>query len=268
MIKKILRRVLPEPVINRMRSSPAVHRLRSGTLSRMTIGVGMGLAFESGPSNRAYESGDNELPFQEALASCLKPDAVFYDIGANVGFFTVIGARLVGPHGTVYAFEPVPENAAYIRLNVRLNRFHNVTVVEKAISSSTGRSRLWLAEYSGGAALTTASAPPDARKVIEIDLTSVDDLVFREKWRPPAVVKIDVEGAEIEVLQGMRHTLSKIRPVVLYEIDDEKPAPFQRKYGTCEKFLTDCGYWVERLKDSYPNVNWLVGHAIAKPLPA
>jgi FkbM family methyltransferase len=231
----------------------------------MSVGIGSGIRFEPGSSNRHYASGNNELPVQQALASCLARDAVFYDIGANVGFFTVIAARLVGPDGSVYAFEPVPKNAAYIQLNVDLNRFRNVTVVSKAVSAAPGQGQLWLAKYAGGGALATAAVPPDATQLIDVDLVSIDDLVFRQKWRPPTVVKIDVEGAEIEVLQGMLRTLREIKPVILYEIDDEWLAGFQRKYHACESLLTDLGYRVTRLADSYPEIRWIVGHAIASP---
>jgi FkbM family methyltransferase len=257
--------ILPDRLINRLRTSPMLYRLGLQKSSRMSVGVGSGLRFDPGSSNCLYASGNNELPVQQALASCLERDAVFYDIGANVGFFTVIAARLVGPGGSVYAFEPVPENAAYIQLNVDLNRFRNVTVVRKAVSSSPGQGQLWLAEYAGGGALTTAAVPPDATQLIDVDLVSIDDLVFQQKWRPPAVVKIDVEGAEIEVLQGMLRTLREIRPVVLYEIDDEWLAGFQRKYQACESLLTELGYRVTRLIDSYPGIRWIVGHAIASP---
>jgi FkbM family methyltransferase len=257
--------ILPDRLVNRLRTSPMMYRLGLRKSRHMSVGVGSGLRFEPGSSNRHYASGNNELPVQQALASCLGRGAVFYDIGANVGFFTVIAARLVGPHGSVYAFEPVPENAACIQLNVDLNRFRNVTVVSKAVSSSPGQGQFWLTEYAGGGALTTAVVPPDATQLIDVDLVSIDDLVFQQKWRPPAVVKIDVEGAEIDVLQGMLCTLREIRPVVIYEIDDERLAGFQKKYHACESVLTELGYRVTRLVDSYPELRWIVGHAIAMP---
>ena len=131
------------------------------------------------------------MPMHPAITSChfrkpwpavLNSGDVFYDIGANVGFFTVIGARLVGPGGPVYAFEPVPENAAYVRLNARMNHFQNV------VSDRRRQSRLLqvkvelsLAAYSGGAALTTAAKPPDQPESIDVELVSVDDLVFTRR---------------------------------------------------------------------------------------
>jgi FkbM family methyltransferase len=265
MWKQTLRSALPESLVNRLRSIPAIQRLHNGPAGRMSVGLGSGLAFDPGPSNHAYASGNNELPIQQALAESLKAGGIFYDIGANVGFFTMLGARLASPKGLVYAFEPVPENAAYVQLNTRLNGFRNVRIVEKAVSAQSGSGELWVAEYSGGAALTTTARPPDAKKKIAIDIVSIDDVVFNHKWPAPSVVKIDVEGAELDVLKGMSRTLREARPILIYEIDDETPEGFEGKYRACEQFLQRTGYRIERLEESYADVDWIVGHAIAVP---
>jgi len=262
MLTTILRSALPCGLANRIRSSPAMQWLK---INRMKVGEGRGLRFDPGPSNSTYASGNNELPVQEALAGCLKAGGVLYDIGSNVGFFTVIGAKLVGPSGIVYAFEPVPDNVACIRRNVGMNRFANVELIEKAVSSESGRGELALAAYAGGAALTSVSAPPDATTVISVDLVSVDDFAFGPGSRPPSVVKIDVEGAEIDVLKGMDRTLNQFRPIIIFEIDDGIAEKFDEKWRLCETFLTGRSYRVNRLSDSYPNTNWIVGHAIATP---
>jgi FkbM family methyltransferase len=250
--------------IRNNRLTPLLRRLRGG--NRMTMGVGRGLRFDPGPSNSAYASGNNELPVQEALAACLAPGAVFYDIGANVGFLTVIGAKLVGPDGTVYAFEPVPANVACIRRNIELNRLSNVTLIEKAISAAVGQGELFLTAYSGGGALTTTAKPFDSITTIPVTLASVDQLVFEEKLLPPSVVKVDVEGGEIDVFKGMQRTMEEFHPTILYEVDDGDPDKFQNKYTACESFLSQAGYRVNRLPDSYPNTNWIVGHAVATPI--
>ena len=89
-------------------------------------GVASGLKFNSGPASAAYALGRNERPVQEALATYLQPGDVFYDVGANVGFFTIVGAKLVGTAGRVYAFEPVAANAGQVHHNAAINGFEHV----------------------------------------------------------------------------------------------------------------------------------------------
>jgi hypothetical protein len=228
------------------------HRLCAFTGSNvgtMVTGVGAGLRFDSSFANPEYGSGGNEIPVQNALAQCLRSGLVFYDVGANVGFFSVIGARLVGPSGSVQAFEPVRRNASAIR---RARR--------------SGKSDLLLTGYSGGAVLSSADhRTPDVRRVLTVETLSIDDFIFKQNMARPHVVKIDVEGAEIDVLSGMERTLLELRPIVIYEIDDADIESFLRKQELCDAFVRDCGYRVTRLQESYPNIRWIVGHSIASP---
>ena len=94
---------------------------------------------------------------QETLAGLLRPGSVFYDVGANVGFLTLIGARAVGTEGYVYAFEADLDNAAPVRANVRANQLDRVLVVSRAVGRATRVGRLQLAAYAGGHALGGAS---------------------------------------------------------------------------------------------------------------
>jgi predicted RNA methylase len=84
-----------------------------------------------------YLNGKGELAVQQALAARIQPGEVFYDLGANIGLFSLMAARLVGASGEVYSFEPDPVNAARLRRNVAQNRLTNVTVVEHGVWSSS-----------------------------------------------------------------------------------------------------------------------------------
>jgi FkbM family methyltransferase len=240
---------------------------RTGLLAppTITVGPGAGLRFDPGPSNADYASGDNELPVQQALAEHLQPGCVFYDIGANVGFLTVIGARLVGPSGSVFAFEPVASNAELVRRNCGRNGFAQVRVLEKAVSNRCGSGLLNLAAYSGGAALASVEAPPDPAGSQSVDLITIDAAIQQLGLPPPHLVKIDVEGAELEVLEGMAATAAGHRPVVVVEVDAASPEPLQRKQTDCEQWLQQHGYRVSVLPDSYVGARWLVKHLVAIP---
>jgi FkbM family methyltransferase len=231
----------------------------------IVVGPGRGLRFDPGPSNADYASGDNELPVQQAMVDHLRPGAVFYDVGANVGFLTVLGARLVGPQGTVYAFEPVALNVAYVDRNCQANGFAQVKIIEKAVSNRRGKGELNLAKYSGGAALASVEVPPDAAGSQTVDIVTIDDAIARDGLKPPDVVKIDVEGAELEVLQGMGMTAKRHRPVVIVEVDAADIGLLRRKQAACEQWLRDHGYQVRELEDSYVGIRWLVKHIVATP---
>jgi FkbM family methyltransferase len=261
--------MMPEWLVARLRANTAarnfVRRWTQGRARRMTTGVGAGLWFIAGLSNPAYAVGDNELPVQRWLAQHLQPGATLYDIGGNVGFFTVLGAKLVGPTGHVYVFEPVPENAATIRHNLAMNEFRNVIVFENAVARVGGNVALNVAEYSGGAVLASAGKPPDHKETIMVRSVAIDELIEQGQVKAPQVVKIDVEGAELDVLQGMAQTLARDTPLIIYEIDDGAEAAFRAKCEACEQFLHRAGYQVTPLEDSYPMTDWIVGHFVAAP---
>jgi FkbM family methyltransferase len=176
-------------------------------------GIGAGLRFDARRGSAGYLFGTAEPEEQAALARYLKADDVFYDLGANIGFFAVLAARLVGSSGRVYAFEPNPECSSEVRRNADLNGFSNVEVVEAAVSSTSGRTWLRLGDTNLSSAIAGNS-----ENGIEVALTSVDDFIREKSPRPPTLVMIDVEGAEIEVLKGMRETISRHRPLIMCEV--------------------------------------------------
>lgn len=169
-------------------------------------GIGAGLRFDASGGFAGYLLGTSEPLEQETLARHLKPGDVFYDVGANIGFYSTIAARLVGASGMVYAFEPSPVSAQAVRENAARNGFDNVKVIEAAVSDFTGVARL----VEGRMAAMQRIEAGDGVSVISID--EVQNL------RPASVVMIDVEGGEIEVLRGMLQTIAKHRPVIMCEI--------------------------------------------------
>lgn len=237
-------------------------RVFGSTASTIRTGPAAGLRFDPGPSNPAYATGDNELPVQQLLQQRLRPGAVLFDIGANVGFLSVVGARLVGSAGLVYAFEPVPANAALVRRNATINHLDQIQVIEIAVGDRSGTAKLVLAEYSGGAALAGVDPPPDAAGEIEVEVATVDQLVERG-YRPPSFVKIDVEGAELLVLKGMEQVCTRNRPDILYELDGPTEEALEVKRVECEQWLLAHGYGVVELPRSYEGNRWCVRHFVA-----
>lgn len=168
----------------------------------------------------ALASGSLENSVQEALVRHLPHGGVMYDVGANLGFFSLVAARLVGPEGRVYAFEPAPENAAAIRRNAELNRVGNIVVIPRAVASRRATARLQLVDDQSWSRLEEFGKHPGTERVIEVETVALDELVDSGELPPPTLVKIDVEGAELAVLEGMRATLSKYRPAIICELHD------------------------------------------------
>lgn len=243
-------------------------RGRSGaTPSEVTVrgGPGDGLALGTAHSSADYADGTNELPVQEAVRDSLAPGAVFYDVGANVGFFGLIAARIVGPHGAVYAFEPLPHVAAEARANAERNGLANVEVVEVAVGDREGTASLVVTRHPGGATLSEADVGDDAVGRLTVRTVRLDDLVAAGTIRPPDAVKIDVEGVELEVIDGLRLTIAERRPVIVCELDAATPERADAKVRRATEVLGGLGYVVHRLPPSYEGSGWHVVHVVARP---
>ena len=241
------------------------NRLRrlTGGVPRIEAGPAFGLRFDAGPEAASYVQGAVELPVQETVSTSLNAGDIFYDVGANVGFFSVLAGRIVGSTGAVYAFEPVPQNALQVEKNACLNNLNNIEVVRIALSNHCGQSELLLARHSGGAVLKGAGIPPDFTESIAVETISMDAVLEKKKLRSPNLVKIDVEGAELDVLKGMTGVLRKYGPKVIIEVDDEVQSRCLDKLSACRAFLRGLGYQIDILPNSYRDGNWFVRHLVA-----
>ena len=258
--QRILLRALSSRVLG-----TALERMLRRSVWEIEQGTGTGLKLRL-PQNRDYILGLSEPPVQRALAEYLHPGDVFYDIGANVGFFSLLAARTVGPGGCVCAFEPVAANAESIRDNADLNDLRNLRVLEMAIGRSARVAEFLLTGWDGGGSLSEAAVrPSDVVSRVDVRVAALDDMIRAEGLPQPDLVKIDVEGAEMDVLAGMSATIRDRSPVLLYEVDDEDRAEFQRRWRELDSYVTGFGYEVRHLESSYPNERWQVGHSLAVP---
>jgi len=149
----------------------------------------------------------------------LKPGAVFIDVGANGGIYTVIAARQVGPTGHVYAFEPGKKELEILRKNIEANGLTNVTVIESAVSRETGTAKLAISTDGAMNSLAKTQHPDQQIEEWEtVKTITLDDFALQNSLNTVDFIKVDVEGAEKLVLDGAKNLLASEGPVtVLFE---------------------------------------------------
>lgn len=196
-----------------------------------------------------YWLGDHDLNFQYAFGDLLNPGMVVYDVGANIGFHTLILADIVTLSGHVYAFEALPKSIKRLQANLTLNsEINNITIIPKAVTDATKTTNFLVHEsLSGGKVETTAGFPgePFIGKV-EVETISLDDFVYVDGNTPPQAIKIDIQGGEVLALPGMSHLLQEEKPIVFIELHGKEAQKF------CWDFLAAAGYKFHQLSSGYP----------------
>ena len=148
----------------------------------------------------------------ELIKRLVKPGTNIIDIGADVGYYTLLVARLCGPEGKVFAFEPDPTNHSLLTKNVAVNGLENVTITNGAAADQTGYATLYLTSLDTGRHSTYQHGLPEKGSVA-VQSTTIDQFLSEQGWPEIGLVKIDVEGAEKDVLMGMRQLLEKTGPL-------------------------------------------------------
>lgn len=179
---------------------------------------------------------------QAFLEQTVKKGMRIVDVGANVGLFTIQLAKLVGHEGRVLAIEPEPRNVRLLRANIQRNGADSVTVCDCGAGAQRGEARLMRSDVNYG---DHRIGPTDAlhTEEVRIKLETVDGLVGDHKFDRVDLVKMDVQGFEAMVLEGMQHTLRHSRPIVLTEFWPHRMERVKR--GSSEAFLStflDMGY--------------------------
>jgi FkbM family methyltransferase len=183
-------------------------------------GVGKGLFINVGDSAASYGLGTFKPDLQTFLNSTVWGGSVFYDVGANVGFFSLIAARLVGPLGKVISFEPLPANLVNLQENVRRNEFRNVQIVPMALGAANEEQAFQVSERPTWGKLGSIGAERPDKYITDIKVVvrRLDDLLREGVIQPPDFVKIDVEGAEVAVIEGAKELLLRYGPTLMIEL--------------------------------------------------
>ncbi len=181
------------------------------------------------------------------IQSNLSLNDVFIDVGAHVGYFTLLASRRVGPGGRVLSIEPNPFALDQLRQNVARNDLHNVLVEHTACGESRAVVQLYLHTESNSSMASLYSGSAVGSTGVEVPCTTLDDLCQERGVRRVRLVKVDVEGAELFVLRGMRRIMRELRPAIVLELHPQLLEDVGTPFEAVLALLQDFDYVLEPL---------------------
>lgn len=198
-----------------------------------------------------YWLGTYEPDLQAAVADLVQPGMVVYDVGANIGYISLLLARRVGAAGHVYAFEALPANLKRLHLNLELSGLSDrVTVVAAAVVEKKRLVRFLVGPSSGMGKAAGSAGRQDViySQTLELNGLSLDDFVYADGNPPPQVVKMDIEGGEVLALPGMSRLLVEAHPLILLELHGPEAARL------VWDMLYAAGYRLCQMAPGYPQI--------------
>jgi FkbM family methyltransferase len=192
-----------------------------------------------GLAGEVARMGGYELETTAICHALLRPGMVAIDVGANVGYFTVLFADIVGPQGRVFSFEPCRSTCTILRHNVAKNGFRHVHIVHAAVTHTTGKIQLFYSTSEERHSIGRSESTTEAAETVVA--WTLDAYVDQFALSRLDLLKIDVEGADLDVLRGARTLLAKHRPYVIVEAS-EMSSTFGYEPKALSEFLEQAGY--------------------------
>ena len=170
---------------------------------------------------------DKQLLFQKEI----KSEMIIYDVGANVGFYSLLASVLTGDNGKVFSFEPLPENLYYLKKHIELNSLENIKIIEKAVVDRTSTTYFTASDNRSKSHLSNNGE-------IKVETISLDEFIAQGNPQPD-LIKMDIEGSEFDALIGTRGLLKSKKSVIFLATHS---AEIRVK---CLKLMADFGYTVK-----------------------
>lgn len=202
-------------------------------------------------TEKDYWLGTYEPDLQAAIARWVQPGMVAYDVGANIGYVSLLLAKRVGEIGKVFAFEALPGNLERLHQSLVLNNLVERVVIVPAAVVDSQHPVQFLVGPSGGMGKVEGSAGRQEvtyQESILVEGMCLDEFVYGAGNPAPRAIKMDIEGGEVLALPGMRRILRDVRPVLLMELHG--PESVQVTWQE----LNEAGYKVFSMKEGYPLV--------------
>ena len=193
-----------------------------------------GMKWIVGAANHGYWIGSYEFKKRMIFERTIPAGSTVFDLGGFTGYYSLLASALVGPYGRVFVFEPLPRNLKYLNQHLALNKITNVSVIEAAVSDQNGM-------------LCFLEGPSNARGRLAgegnllVRAVSLDEMVKRGELPDPQYIKLDVEGAEMQVLEGAARLLERCHPTLFIDTHGEEV------HNQCCHFLEGLGYRLEAI---------------------
>lgn len=214
------------------------------------FGIRMNLDLSEYLQAHLFAFGSYELPTVRFLHRYLRSGDVAFDVGAQIGYLSLIMATAAQRGTTVYSFEPETTNASRLQKNVQLNAADNIHIERFALSDRDGTLKLYLSrDNNAGTHSTILIEQNVSSDYVEIPAMTLDSFVAANSISRLDLVKIDVEGGELEVVLGGKNTLDTLHPVLIMEVSDALQK--SRNFSTMDlkKTLADSGYSAFNIND-------------------
>ena len=220
---------------------------------------------DEGVERSLYYTGTYEAGTLDFIKNNLKRGDRFVDVGANIGLMSIVASSAVGNEGKIFSFEPHPETAKILRFNIDLNAIKNIEIIQKGVGSSTGQAKIYdrWDVNRGGASLISSNSEQES---FDIEIVKLDDVLQSSSVD---MIKIDIEGYELEALKGAKNIIgSEKPPILIVECTQETE---HQEYSREELYFwlknTNSKYKFYKLKGSKSRKSKLIEIADESDLP-
>ncbi|HCN04581.1 MAG TPA: hypothetical protein DIS79_03090 [Bacteroidetes bacterium] len=210
-------------------------------IARLRHGFKMYLDISEYLQSYMYMFGAYELPTVKLIRNTFQGESSFLDIGAQMGYIT-LEAAVANKRGHVFAFEPEPANFTRLIDNISINSINSIRTYNTALGATTGDLDLYLAEANSGAHSAFQSNANVSEKKVRVPMRTLDSIVEQDSIKDISMIKLDVEGYELEVLRGATQVLRQHKPMLIVELNDEIQQAAGSSSSGVKQLLGSFGY--------------------------
>ena len=203
------------------------------------------------------------------ISSSLKAGDCFIDVGANIGYYSLLASKLVGESGKVVAVEAAPWIHAMLNKQIELNRLRNVRTVSAAAAETRGVLKIFAGAADNIGSTTTVSSRLSSEKpAAEVKAFPLSEILTEDEVKRTRIIKIDVEGAELSVLRGLAPVLSRLRPdcEILMEVSENLTPETQEVTSEIFSLMQKYGFSAFVMENDYSSKSYLLKGTIKRPV--